>query len=123
MLWQGGGLTARQVREMLAKRRPMSHSSVCTLLNRLSEKGIAAKEKGPSGKAFVYSATVAPAKSRQRVVGDVLDRVFQGSGVDLVTSLLETSPPTEEELAQLQALLDGLKSKRSKRGTKRKGKS
>lgn len=111
-LWQSGEMTARQVREMLEQRRPMSHSSVCTLLNRLHDKGIVSRKKGATGKAFVYEATIAATKNRRRVVGDVLDRVFQGCGVEMVASLLETNPPSEEEIDELQDLLDQLKSKR-----------
>ena len=123
-LWSKGELTAREVRELLAKRRPMSHSSVCTLLNRLTDKEFVDREKATSGKAFVYTSIVAPDNSRRRVIGDVLDRVFRGSGVDLVASLLETHPPNEDELQQLQSLLDELKAqKRTSAATKKRRKS
>ena len=122
-LWDMGAMTARELREMLASRRPMSHSSVCTLLNRLSEKGIVAREKASNGKAFVYSAIVGPTRTRRRVIGDVVDRVFNGSGVDLIASLFETKPPSAAELTQLQSLLDELMSKTtSPAKTKRRGK-
>lgn len=112
-LWEDDDLTARQVREMLGERRPLSHSSVCTLLDRLSGKGFVSREKGPSGKAFIYRAKVAPNKTRGRLIGGVVDRVFGGSGVDLVASLLESKPLSESEIGQLQRLLDELKQKQS----------
>ena len=117
-LWEHGALTAREVREMLEDARPMTHSSVCTLLNRLTEKRLITREKARTGKAFVYSAVVAPTKTRRRLVSDLLDRVFAGSGVDLVASLLESRPPTEDELADLQKLIDELKANRSRRSLK-----
>ncbi len=110
-LWEVEQVTARQVREMLAERRPLSHSSVCTLLDRLSSKGFVAREKGVTGKAFFYTAKVAPGKTRGRVIGNIVDRVFGGSGVDLIVSLLETKPLTASEIGQLQNLLDDLTSK------------
>ena len=114
-LWERGPQTARAVRETLEDARPMTHSSVCTLLNRLAEKGLVTREKGRTGKAFVYSAAVAPTKTRRRLVGDLLDRVFGGSGVELVASLLESRPPTATELDELQQLLDDLKARKCRR--------
>src|SRR6185295_9395004 len=38
-LWQGAS-TAAEIRKSLAARRPMAHSTVCTLLKRLEDKGL-----------------------------------------------------------------------------------
>lgn len=118
-LWGADEMTARQVREMLAQRRPLSHSSVCTLLERLSGKGFVSRKKGHCGKAFVYKAKIAPDKTRGQVIGDIVDRVFGGSGVDLVASLLETKPLTASEIGQLQCLLEDLKAKQSAQGNQK----
>ncbi|HEY2253377.1 MAG TPA: BlaI/MecI/CopY family transcriptional regulator [Planctomycetaceae bacterium] len=113
-LWQGQPLTARAIREQLHAERPMSHSSVCTLLRRLESKGLVKREKGPSGKAFVYRATGQPTKTRRRLVGSLLDRLFAGNGVDLVVALFESRPPTEDQLDDLQKLLDDLRSRKQR---------
>ncbi|MCC7335694.1 MAG: BlaI/MecI/CopY family transcriptional regulator [Pirellulaceae bacterium] len=118
-LWEAEEMTARQVREMLAQRRPLSHSSVCTLLERLSGKGFVTRKKGHCGKAFVYQAKIAPNKTCGQVIGGIVDRVFGGSGVDLVASLLETKPLTASEIGQLQCLLDDLKAKQATQGNQR----
>lgn len=118
-LWEADEMTARQAREMLAQRRPLSHSSVCTLLERLSGKGFVTRKKGISGKAFVYKAKIAPNRTRGQVIGGIVDRVFGGSGVDLVASLLETKPLTASEIGQLQCLIDDLKSKHAAEGDKK----
>ena len=62
----------------------------------------------------MYSATVRPVKTQRKMVGNLLDRVFGGSGVDLVASLLESRPPSADELAQLQELLDDLRQRQQK---------
>jgi hypothetical protein len=43
-------------------------------------------------------------------------RIFGGSGVTMVASLLENGPPTEEELDELQRLLNDLRAKARKKG-------
>jgi predicted transcriptional regulator len=117
-LWQSGPLTARQVRERLRPHRPLAHASVCTLLNRLEAKNFVAREKGPVGKAFIYSARVKPAQTHRQLLGNLLDRVFAGSGVALVASLFETKAPSPAEIEELEALLKQLRSKSSGQGTK-----
>ena len=110
-LWREGPATARRLREALADKRPMAHASISTLLKRLEEKGLGAREKGPVGKAFVYRARGKPAKTYRRMLGDLLDRVFDGSGVALVASLFETRPPSEEEIDELERLVRELRTK------------
>jgi predicted transcriptional regulator len=49
------------------------------------------------GKAFIYSAKVSRNKTQSRMLGDLLNRAFDGSASALVTHLLrETEPGTEE---------------------------
>lgn len=108
-LWKLGQATAGQLREALQEKRPLAHTSVCTLLKRLERKGLVVREKAPAGKAFVYRPRVKPAGVGRRLLGDLLDRVFGGSGVALVASLLESRPPTEDELKELRQLLDQLR--------------
>ncbi|MEQ8767005.1 MAG: BlaI/MecI/CopY family transcriptional regulator [Planctomycetota bacterium] len=109
-LWRNGPLLVAEIREQLSKSRPMSHASVSTLLKRLVAKGLVDREKASAGKAFVYRARVAPSRTQRQILGDLLQRVFDGSGVALVASLFETKPPTPDEIEQLQKLLDELKS-------------
>jgi predicted transcriptional regulator len=111
-LWQGQPRTARAIREELHTERPMSHSSVCSLLTRLEAKGFVAREKGTNGKAFVYRASVPPHRTKRRLIGNLLDRLFAGSGVDLVAALFESHPPTDEQVHELQKLLDELRNRK-----------
>src|SRR4051812_23798857 len=92
-------VTAGEIREALNRRRPMAHASVCTLLKRLEDKGCVERQKGPTGKAFVYRALIQPTKTSKTVLSRLLDRLFGGNGVALVASLLETRPPSDDELS------------------------
>lgn len=118
-LWQHGEATAREIRERLEGSRPLAHTSVVTLLNRLEEKGLVKKRKGEVGKAFLFRAARRPDKTRRRLVGDLLERAFGGDGVALVTSLFETRPPSQEEVEMLQGLLDRVREER-KSGKRRR---
>ncbi len=110
-LWGLRKATARQLREAMDDYRPMAHTSMVTLLGRLEVKGLVRRAKGPVGKAFVYTPTRRPGGMYRRVVGDVLQRIFRGSGPALVAALFETQPPTPAEIEVLQQLLDRLRQK------------
>jgi predicted transcriptional regulator len=114
-----GEATARAIREEMAGYRPMAHGSVSTLLKRLEGKGLVAKRKGSVGKAFLYRPARQPEYTYRGVVQDLLQRVFGGSGIALVTSLFETQPPTASELDQLEELLESLRKQTKKRRTRR----
>lgn len=119
-LWKLGQATASQLRESLQEKRPLAHTSVCTLLKRLEARGVVTREKGPVGKAFVYRPAVKPTGTRRRLLTDLVDRLFGGSGVSLVVSLFESRPPTHAEIDQLQELLQNFR-EQSHDNSKRKG--
>jgi BlaI family penicillinase repressor len=106
--------TARGLREALAKKRPMVHGTVVTLLRRLEARGLVKRRKADQGKAFVYS----PAKGHARTFGpgatSLVQRAFGGRPAALVASLFETRPPSAQEIDELEALVDRLR-KESKR--------
>ena len=111
-LHRRGEATARDIREALWDQRPMAHGSVLTLLGRLERRGLVARKKGPSGKAFVYMPTGRHTTALRPVMRRLVDRVFAGSPVDLVASLFETRPPTPQELDAIQRLVRDLRRKR-----------
>ncbi|MFW6154442.1 MAG: BlaI/MecI/CopY family transcriptional regulator [Planctomycetota bacterium] len=116
-LWQRGSATAREVREMMEPYRPMTHGAMVTLLKRLSAKGWVTREKGPVGKAFVYTPTRKAAPTQRRILADLTHRVFGGSGVAVMANLLDATSPSIEEIDTLQTMLDDLRAKRHKRQT------
>jgi predicted transcriptional regulator len=114
-LHRQGKATAREVRELMHAYRPMAHASVLTLLTRLEAKGLVNREKGPVGKAFIYIPTHRSKATPRNVLKRILQRVFHGDGVALVTSLFQTKPPSREELDQLEQLLTDLRAQRAEK--------
>ncbi len=125
ILWQSGPMTVRELREKLHQQRPMTHAAVSTLLKRLQAKDIVSREKGEVGKAFIFKASVKPAATYRKIVGDLLDRVFAGSGVAMVSSMLDSKTPSIEEIDEMMEMMQELRKKKSekpKAGSKRKKK-
>ena len=96
----------------------MTHGSTMTLLGRLEEKSLVTRRKADSGKAYVYRPTARATTTLKQQPRKLLQRVFGGDLVLFVSSLLESTPPDEAELDELQSMLDELK-QRKKGGRRR----
>ena len=104
VLWEHGACTVRDVLNELNKRRSRAYTSVMTLLNVMTEKGLVMRE--PQGRAFVYQARRPRETTLGRLVQDLLGRAFEGSASALVTQVLAESKPSEEELEAIQQAID-----------------
>jgi predicted transcriptional regulator len=113
ILWEHSPLTVREVREVLNRRRPRAYTSVMSLLNVMTEKGLLARK--PSGRAFVYLPKAGRTKTTRRMLGDLLGRAFQGSASLLVANLLEEASPDTEELAIIRKTLVDYESQQENR--------
>lgn len=105
VLWQESPLPVREVRARLEAQaaRPLTHSSVITMLNIMVRKKFLQRKK--EGKAFQFSPRVEKQSVNGGFVGDILSRVFDGSPTALVLNLLETADLDADELAELRRLI------------------
>jgi BlaI family transcriptional regulator, penicillinase repressor len=107
ILWDRGPSTVREVLDVLPRER--AYTSVMSLMNVMADKKLVARQ--PEGRAFRYSAKTQPDQTEGKILGNVLDRVFEGSASALVARLLEQSKPSAEELDEIRALIDQYKQK------------
>jgi predicted transcriptional regulator len=103
LLWESEALTVREVMEQLNQDRPRAYTSVMSLLNVMSDKGLLVRE--PSGRAFKYRVAKTREKTLGSLVNDLVSRAFDGSKTALVAQLLEGSSPTAAELEELSKLI------------------
>lgn len=71
MLWALGHGTVQDIRARLLPERPLAYTTVMTVMDHLTRKGIAGREK--QGRAFVYR----PLVSEQAVREHAIDRLIQ----------------------------------------------
>ena len=100
VLWDRGPSTVRDVLNVLNASRPRAYTSVMSLLNVMTDKGLLVRE--PQGRAFVYRPKVDRGRTLKQMVGDLLGRAFEGSTSQLVAHLLDQSQPTSGELAEIR---------------------
>ena len=106
VLWRRGPSTVRQIHEEMAQRSPTVYTTVLKLLQIMTEKGLVQRDE--SERAHVYMARLPEEQTLGQLVGDLLDRAFEGSSSRLVMRALESRPATREELAEIRRLLDSM---------------
>lgn len=106
ILWARGKASVREVQEDLNRDAgPVAYSTVQTLLNIMEDKKGLVRHV-VEGRTFIY----VPKKSSERTIRELtrrfVDRVFDGALDRVIVALLDSQPPTPEDLERLRAMID-----------------
>jgi BlaI family transcriptional regulator, penicillinase repressor len=105
VLWQRGASTVREVQEALNQTKLSGYTTVLKMLQIMTEKGLVRRDE--KQRAHVYEAQLAQHQTQRQMVGDLLNRVFDGSASNLVIHALATKKSASpEELAEIRDILD-----------------
>jgi predicted transcriptional regulator len=108
VLWDKSPLTAQEVVERIPAEREWSANTVKTLLGRLLAKNIIAHEE--EGRRYRYRPMVARSDYVAGESRRLMDRLFGGKLTPLVAHLAERDEITDQDIAEIEALLKELKS-------------
>jgi len=103
VVWNKGSATVHDVKEALTRGRKPAYSTILTMMRKLEAKGYL--EHDVADRTFVYRATISREQARHSMLGDLLERVFEGSPSLLVSSLVEQNHITEDELREIRKLI------------------
>lgn len=115
VLWQRGEASVAEVHEALHDERGLALTTIATMLRKLEDKGTVRHRE--NGRQFVYRAVVAPQQVHRRMVGDLVERLFEGDPLKLVNHLLRAGEIEPQELDELRAEIDAA-SKKARKGGK-----
>ena len=104
VLWARGPSTVREVHEALSEKKDLGYTTVLKLLQIMTAKGTVRRDEGR--RAHVYEACQPATETKRQLVGDVLQRVFEGSASELMIHALEGRRTSRKELEELRRLLD-----------------
>lgn len=107
VLWARSPLAASEVIAAAPSERDWSATTVKTMLARLVEKG--ALETKADGRRFLYSPTVGRDSIAADQAGRLVDRLFGGRLSPLVAQLAARLDLSEDDIAELEALVKGLR--------------
>jgi BlaI family penicillinase repressor len=107
-LWEQSPLTANDVADRVTNARDWSAQTVKTLLSRLMAKDVIAADQ--DGRRFLYRPMVAREDYVASESGRLVNRLFGGRVSPLVAQLASQDQLTDDDIAELEAILKGLKS-------------
>ncbi|MDX1983853.1 MAG: BlaI/MecI/CopY family transcriptional regulator [Bryobacteraceae bacterium] len=108
LVWERERVTVRDVYQALLEKRKVAYTTVMTMMNILEQKGHLSKESGD--KAFVYTPTRSQRDVTRHLVGDFIERVFNGSVEPLFAHLIKDHPLSRQEIEEIERLLKERKS-------------
>ena len=104
ILWREGPLPGRSIRDALAGFRDLAYTSVMTVMKIMTEKKYVRRRKVAGN--FIYYPRVTEATVSQRMLRDVVDRVFDGSAAAVMLNLLQTADLDERELEEIRQIIN-----------------
>ncbi len=107
LLWEKSPRTVREIRDGLASMgRDLAHTSVITSMGTMVEKGQLEKLPPTTGKAFRFEPKLRKQDVSKGMLGDLLNRLFDGSPETLMLSLFDVQDLDEAEIKRLRKLLN-----------------
>ena len=113
VLWEKSPLPVRDVRRALADAgRQLAHTSVITTLNVMVRKKYL--KRSMQRNAYLFTPRVARNDVTRQVLGDVVNRVFDGSAKAVMLSLIDTADLDADDVQELRRLINRKAKEQSK---------
>jgi BlaI family transcriptional regulator, penicillinase repressor len=109
VLWELGEATATEVRDRVDPN--LAYTSISSMIRTLELKGYVSHRRG-EGKTHVYFPVIDPEKAGASALSRVLDKIYGGSPIKLLTHLMEQRRVSDKELARMRDLLKRTKKRR-----------
>ena len=103
VLWDQGPRTVRQVHEALPEEVRRGYTTTLKLMQIMAEKGLVVRDERE--RSHIYSAVVDENETKGQLVDELMHKAFGGSAAQLVMRALSEQRASEEELAEIRALL------------------
>lgn len=110
LLWREGELNAREIHTEIADEFDWSYSTVRTVLERMSDKGLVSKT--PVEGVNIYQAQVGKVALLGRMIADFSNRVLELDAAPAAAFFAESKLLSEEELEELEDVLRKEENKR-----------
>lgn len=105
LLWQNSPLLARDVQALLATEgRELAKTSIITTLNTMVVKKYLTRTK--QANMYLFAPKISESEVGERVVSDVVDRVFDGSTSAVLLKLFDVKDIDADELKGLRKIID-----------------
>jgi len=103
VVWQLGNATVRDVYESLREQRSIAYTTVMTTMKTMEARGHL--KKRVEGRAFVYQAIEPQNSALRRIVGEFLDKFFNGAAEPLLAHLVQEQRLSQKDLNKVSKMI------------------
>src|SRR2546422_8595929 len=107
IVWELGSATVRDVYEALLEHRKIAYTTVMTVMRIMEQKRYLTKRA--DGRAYVYRPARPKKQMIREMVGEFVNRVFNGSARPLVAHLIEDRCLSKEDLEEIARMVRNAK--------------
>ncbi len=111
ILWELGPCPVREMHARLNAEKGTNYSTTVKMLSVMLDKGLVKRNEEVS--PHIYRPVLSREKAGKRMVGDLIDKVYDGAAMSLVLQALASSKPTKEDLDEVREFLDELEGRAS----------
>jgi len=119
LIWDQDEATVAQLVKAICKRRTVTYTTVLSAVQKLEKKGWLKHRS--EGRAYVYSAAKKRTDVGKRRLRELLKTAFSGDPKLLLSSLMDETRMSDEEMSELRKLIDERRKETSKRKGRRNG--
>ena len=105
-VWDLGRASVADVQARIMDERKIAYTTVMTVMKKLADKGYLQYEK--DGATYVYTPARKPEEVQSSLVDDLVSKVFRGSSLALVQTLVKSEDLSDEERKEIIQLIDSL---------------
>ncbi|MCY2964380.1 MAG: BlaI/MecI/CopY family transcriptional regulator [Planctomycetota bacterium] len=106
ILWELGPSPVREIHARLQTEKETNYSTTVKMLSIMLDKGLVKRDE--NAQPHIYRPVQSREKTGQRMVSDLIEKVYDGAAMSLVLQALANSKATPAELAEVRRLLDEL---------------
>lgn len=104
ILWELGPSPVRDIHRRLEADKGTSYSTTVKMLSVMLQKKLVTRNE--KAQPHVYRPALSREKTGKRMLGELIEKVYDGSAMSLVLQALSSSKPTQEEVDEVRRLLD-----------------
>lgn len=104
ILWEDGPSIARHIHDRLQTSRKTNYSTTVKMLSVMLDKELLLRDD--QTRPQVYRPSDPQQRTQKRMLGELLDKVYNGSAKSLLLHLLSSKKASLEELAEIRQLID-----------------
>jgi predicted transcriptional regulator len=104
VLWTRGPCGLRQIQHGLGPERALAYTTVATMLTIMASKGFVQKSRAQGG--LVYESLLIRDEASSSMLRDLVERVYDGSTLAVMQSLLDLGDIDSDELAAIRRLIN-----------------